>query len=85
MDFGTGAAVSLSIYPNPATDVLHIVINNSTGVSGILIVNMQGQVVRTVSTSSTTTDIPVSNLARGIYMVEINTGAAKYTQEVLKN
>ena len=85
VDFGTGAAVSLSIYPNPATDVLHIVINNSTGVSGILIVNMQGQVVRTVSTSSTTADIPVSNLAREMYMVEVNTGTARYTQEFMKN
>ena len=86
VDFGTGAVVSLNIYPNPAANMLHIVISNTTGVASILVINMQGQVVRTVqTTAAAATDIPVNDLARGVYMVEVNTGAAKYTQAVLKN
>ena len=85
VDFGTGGAATVTIYPNPVMDELHIVISHSTGVANILVVNVQGQVVRVVrSVSSNTIDIPVNGLASGIYFVKVNTDTIKYVQKVIK-
>ncbi len=85
VDFGTGGAATVTIYPNPVMDELHIVISHSTGVASVLVVNVQGQVVRVVrSVSSNTVDIPVNGLASGIYFIKVNTDTIKYVQKVIK-
>lgn len=85
VDFGTGGAATVTIYPNPVMDELHIVISHSTGVASVLVVNVQGQVVRVVrSISSNMVDIPVNGLASGIYFIKVNTDTINYVQKVIK-
>ena len=86
VDFGTGAPVTISIYPNPVADELNITFGNLTGMTNILVVNLQGQVLRVVrAASSNTVIIPVNGLAAGIYLVEIDTDTIKYVQKIIKN
>lgn len=86
INFTASESVSLSIYPNPATDRLHVTATNSTGTFQILIVDMQGQVVRRAnSASSTTADITVNDLSKGVYVLEVNTGDSQFAQKFMKN
>jgi len=57
--------LQVSLYPNPATDVLNIEMTNE--INSIEIYNIQGQKVRTANQKQ----INISDLAAGIYMVRI--------------
>jgi hypothetical protein len=85
VSFAADESVAVSIYPNPVADKLHITVANSTGEISILVTNTQGQIVRRLeSTSGNTMDIPVSDLNKGIYIIEVITDKAKYAREIIK-
>ena len=79
------AVVTVNVYPNPATDRLHIT-TAATSAFNILIIDVQGRIMRQVAVASgNTADITVSDLSRGIYFAEILTGNSKTVTEFLKN
>jgi hypothetical protein len=79
------AAVTVNIYPNPATDRLHIT-TGATSAFNILIIDVQGRVLRQVAVASgNTADVTVSDLSRGIYFAEILTTGSKTVSEFMKN
>jgi len=78
--------VTLTSYPNPVTDGLHITVANASGEIGILITNSMGQAVRTLKASSgTTLDIPMNDLAKGVYVIVVSTGTTRLAEKILKN
>ncbi len=78
-------SATISIYPNPASDILHVV-TAGTGSVGILVIDAQGRVVRQVNAASgNTIDVPVNDLPKGIYFAELLTGQSKFTRTFLKN
>ncbi|MDO6434739.1 T9SS type A sorting domain-containing protein [Flavitalea sp. BT771] len=86
VSFPVDHAVAMSLFPNPVVDRLHIMVTDPAGVISALIIDARGQVVRTVtSAASEEVDVPVSDLSKGIYIVEVRAGAAKYVQKILKN
>jgi hypothetical protein len=65
-----------SIYPNPATDILQIVSDNSSGFNALVqITNSQGQVLikKQISSNSQPAQIDISSLSSGIYIMKIIT------------
>jgi hypothetical protein len=86
VDFGTAGAATIDIYPNPAIDQLNIRIANVSAISNIHVINLQGQVLQTIrSSSSNTVNFPVNRLAAGIYFIVVNTANMKYVQKFIKN
>jgi type IX secretion system substrate protein len=86
INFTTSMAVTCSIYPNPATDRIQVVLSNTNSPIYVSITSMQGAVLRkTNSGSSNSVLIPVHDLARGIYLVEVSTGTTKFVQKFMKN
>ena len=69
---------SISIYPNPAEDVLNInLIFEQPQDAEVSIINLAGQVVYTQITGISTnynTSIDISNLSSGLYMTRISSG-----------
>ena len=59
---------NVEVYPNPATDNLIIEIPLQ---STIKISNIQGQLLKTFTTTSTKTNIDVSEFPSGVYIVEL--------------
>jgi len=57
--------LSFNLYPNPVNNVLNIKMDSD--LSQVVIYNLQGQKVK----ESTTKQVNVSNLSRGIYLVKI--------------
>ena len=83
MDF-TGVAesqdVNVSVYPNPANDVLTI--NTNGGNFKYQLINSLGQVVRN-GNANNKAYVRVSDLNKGIYFLNIMTGSGVTTQKVV--
>ena len=59
---------SLSIYPNPASNIVNILNDNSLNITNIEIIDLTGRIVLNIEN---TTDIDVSNLPEGQYFVKV--------------
>lgn len=68
------AQVKASIYPNPASEELHVDLpfDNSELDTTLTLVNMNGQTVRTVEAPAASNVIDIRDLPRGIYMLDVN-------------
>lgn len=64
------------VYPNPATDVIHI---KSTDIRKVEIYTINGKYIK----SSTQNEINVSNLPRGLYIFKVNETQQSISQKVL--
>ena len=68
------------VYPNPATDVLHIDGNN---IQNVAVYNLQGQCVLTES--GNVNELSISNLARGMYLLKVTTDNGVRSIKISKN
>ena len=68
----------IAIYPNPATDYLHIESNNDITIETIDLYDMSGRVVKNFNPSEVQENtIPVSNISSGNYILKVNTTSKK--------
>jgi len=73
----------VSIYPNPASDVINI---NATGVSlnEIRIVDINGREVRKIDgAGQSALSVPVAELATGVYFVQLQSGSDVATKKIV--
>ena len=74
-------AEGLTIYPNPANDVVYIDNTSADAIVGIKITDLTGKVVyENNSTNGTSNSIDISALSAGNYLIEINRGSSLSTQ-----
>ena len=64
------------VYPNPASTTHIVKIKNTTEINTVEILNLNGQLVKTVvaNPNSNEIDIEVSDLNSGLYLVRVKTG-----------
>ena len=67
----------ISIYPNPATDVITV---TNEGVESVAVYSLAGSLVA----SSESNVVNVANLVNGIYVVKANTEAGVVTGQIIK-
>lgn len=70
--------VNVSVYPNPANDVLNI---QGERISEVQLLDLSG---RTVMTASNAGSLNISSLPASVYMVRVVTADGIYTQKVVK-
>jgi Secretion system C-terminal sorting domain len=84
LDGAASPTVSISMYPVPATDILHI-LTAGTGQLSILIIDVQGRVMlRANAVAGSATDVSVSNWPKGVYFAELISAQSKYTRPFIK-
>ncbi|MBL7941114.1 MAG: T9SS type A sorting domain-containing protein [Flavobacteriales bacterium] len=76
-EFSTGAleprmGSGLSVFPNPASDEVIIELSSNSGANVLRVLNMDGRVVDTRRISATRTVLDVSDLAIGVYVIEVH-------------
>lgn len=76
-EFSTGALETrmgsgLSVFPNPASDEVIIELSSNSGANVLRVLNMDGRVVDTRRISATRTVLDVSDLAIGVYVIEVH-------------
>jgi Secretion system C-terminal sorting domain len=78
-EFDTNA---FKFYPNPIKDNLNL--SYSKEISSAKVINMIGQTISEKSINSKETQIEMSNLAKGTYLVEVKSGDSSKTIKVIK-
>ncbi len=71
---------TLSVYPNPADDILHIQ-NAPAGKSILSIYRIDGTIVLLKQNSTQIESVDISNLTSGLYFLKINNQAIKFIRE----
>jgi hypothetical protein len=79
--------VSWSVYPNPASTVTSVLVRSNLTNASFTLVDNNGKVVYQRSkvkiNAGEFIDIPVSNIARGIYMLNIKTDKVNKTEKII--
>lgn len=70
---------NFTIYPNPATEVLNIELQNDATLENVTIYNNLGQKIKTVKQNT----VDVSTLAKGLYFVEVTTNQGKASKKII--
>lgn len=81
-------SATISLYPNPASDVLTIDILNSESeiLNGIVsIVDLSGRTMRTFNIQNSKFEIPVTDLPRGSYFIRIQGDNLNLVRKFIKN
>lgn len=63
--------IKARVYPNPATDVLHVSMDEVTGTYDILVYDMSGKVLVKQSTDGKEVSINTSGFNKGLYFVQV--------------
>jgi hypothetical protein len=73
---------SISIYPNPTSDMLYFSTTNGTAVEKATLYDISGRVVKEFSTVSNS-QISVAGLTKGVYVIQMVSGSASQTAKVV--
>ena len=76
-DIDENGHFSFSLYPNPAESTIHV--ESFDGENEAYIINAQGLVVKTLTLNGDT-DIPVGDLASGLYLIRVGKHTAKFVK-----
>ena len=76
------AKVEISVFPNPAYDVINISLNKEVSAT-LTLLDVSGKVVRTQTLNGISTSINTASLNSGVYFVTINDGTSVSTQKVV--
>lgn len=79
---GENALSQVSIYPNPASDVINIQAPASVEVENVAIYDVLG---KRSNVSLVNGQVNVSSLANGVYILSLETSAGTLTQKIVKN
>jgi hypothetical protein len=75
-----------SVSPNPANDFISVTNSDNILVSGISITDLNGRVVKQISyTNVSDIQVNVSDLASGMYMMNITSDKGSVTKKIVKN
>jgi hypothetical protein len=74
--------VEISVYPNPAHDVLNVELKNFSGTSTYAMYSISGQIVLNGSLGTGLDQIDVSSLEKGLYFIEITNVSGKLSKRI---
>lgn len=81
----TKNSMNVSIATNRTTGIVNISAPQaSTGIS-VTIFDLSGKIVATLKSNDTTTNVSLSNVSSGVYLVKVTDGVSSYTQKIIKN
>jgi len=79
-----GKGVGLSLYPNPAKHTLNVSLDQINEKTELKVYNMMGNLVMRQITNKTNTQLNISKLPAGVYMVSANDGTVTSNSKFVK-
>jgi hypothetical protein len=73
-----------SVYPNPTSNVLNIENSANATMETIELTDLNGRVVKSLRVDATTAEVNISDLAAGVYMMNVNTDQGIAVKKVVK-
>jgi len=77
------ATASFSVFPNPATDVIHIS-NGVDAIENVKVTDLNGRVVKESSLVVDQAQINISDLAQGVYILNATSNGKTITEKIVK-
>lgn len=77
------ANAELSLYPNPASDQFNITSGNET-IHSVVVRDILGKTVATYNVDGLEQNVNISNLPKGMYLVEVELETGKAVQKLIK-
>ena len=74
---------NIQIYPNPAKDIINIIIPSNDEEMLVDVFSVGGQLVKTKQVYRNNIQIPVGDLEKGLYLVRVKTNSKVYTTKVM--
>jgi len=81
LSVGDNLAELVDIFPNPASDILQVRVPGSINVNSVALYDVLGKNTGAVLVNG---EINVSQLARGVYILNVNTDSGTLTQKIVK-
>lgn len=78
------AEAQVSVYPNPAQDVLTIRLEDVNHIASIELLDVSGKVILTLSATQSMTQVPLQELSRGVYVCRISQDRRTAIRKVIK-
>lgn len=75
---------TIQIFPNPAKAIVQINLPEGFENATITIGNLVGKTINTYTTNTTQTNINVSQLAVGMYLVRVEANGTQFTRKLIK-
>jgi hypothetical protein len=76
--------LNISVYPNPASEILFVNLGKINQMTEIQIVNMTGQILHKEFTNKWSITLNIGDLNKGIYYINIITKKHKVTKKIIK-
>ena len=77
---------SFSVYPNPANDVVNVGNTENVLINNVKIVDLNGRTVKNVALSGVVdTQVNISDLSSGVYMITVSSDKGNLTKKIIKN
>lgn len=73
---------SISFYPNPVADVMHI--NSKEAIDSVAVYTITGQKVSDITTNNNRTELDLSSLSTGVYLVKVSSNGNVENLKVVK-
>lgn len=70
-------------FPNPTTGIINIDTPNNAEVKNMQLVDVNGRVIKTIN--GFVSQLDITSLSNGVYMLTIETATAKETKKIIKN
>ena len=75
--------LDVSIYPNPVANFVTLETSNSA-IKNVSLYSKEGKLIAEYSINNTKTEIDLTNLSSGIYLLRIQTGTNSVTKKIIK-
>ena len=79
-----GTKAGLNLFPNPATQIINVSLNEVSDKTEIKVYNMMGNLVMRQITTKTTTQLNVAKLPAGVYMISASDGVTTSNSKFVK-
>lgn len=73
----------LTLYPNPASDQFNITSGNEV-IQSVIVRDILGKTIETIEVNGLNQDVNVSNLPKGLYLVEVELETGRAVQKLIK-
>ncbi len=77
-------ASNFQVYPNPASDVLNINGRNNMNLSSVQLTDLNGRVVKTQNVAGVSSQLNISDLNAGVYLLKVTSPQGVGTTKVIK-
>jgi hypothetical protein len=73
-----------NVHPNPFGDQLQIIFNTGAAMREIMLTDINGRLVRRISSHSWSVSLPTHDLSPGVYLLNVLDGKDEYTAKVVR-